>query len=105
MSTENQPPSKEEIIAFLTDQIEVKKLQADLQELNTRIATGRAKELESLAYIGQITAEPKESPTLHTLTQEDIDKNPELTEQGLKAGDEVYVAEDKPSKRSLKKEK
>lgn len=65
MSTENQQeekkaPSKEEIIAFLQEQIEVKKLQLELQEVNTALAAGRAEELKALAFIAQLTSPPSQ---------------------------------------------
>lgn len=65
MSTENleqeeqKAPSKEEVIAFFQEQIEVKKVQLELQELNTALAVGRAEELKALAFIAQITSPPK----------------------------------------------
>jgi hypothetical protein len=49
------PPTKEEVIAFFQEQIEVKKVQLELQELNTAMAVGRAEELKALAFIAQIT--------------------------------------------------
>ena len=65
MSTENleqeeqKAPSKEEVIAFFQEQIEVKKVQLELQELNTALAVGRAEELKALAFIAQITSPPQ----------------------------------------------
>jgi regulator of RNase E activity RraB len=43
----------------------------------------------------------------HTLTQEDMDNNPELASGGFKVGDEVIVPDEVPveKQRSLKKEK
>ena len=62
MSTENvqetqekTAPSKEEVVAFFQEQIEVKKVQLELQELNTAMAVGRAEELKALAFIAQLT--------------------------------------------------
>ena len=62
MSTENatpqeeqKAPTKEEVIAFFQEQIEVKKVQLELQELNTAMAVGRAEELKALAFIAQLT--------------------------------------------------
>ena len=49
------PPTKEEVIAFFQEQIEVKKVQLELQELNTAMAVGRAEELKALAFIAQLT--------------------------------------------------
>lgn len=70
MSTENleqeeqKAPTKEEVISFFQEQIEVKRVQLELQELNTALAVGRAEELKALAFIAQLTnpqPEPEES--------------------------------------------
>lgn len=102
---EQQAPTKEEVIRFLQEQIDVKKVQLELQELNTKLASYRAEELKALSFIAQITnPQPPEDAQPHTITQEDMDENPELSEQGFKVGDEVLVAkEETPKQRSLKK--
>ena len=112
MSTENQEeqkvPTKEEIIAFINEQIEVKRVQLELQELNTGLASSRAEELKALAFIAQMTQQGGAKPegTAHTITQEDMDNNPELAEEGIKVGDEVIIPSMPPAeKRSLKKDK
>lgn len=110
---EQRMPSKEELIQFLQEQIDVKKLQVELQELNMKLAVSRAEELKALSFIGQVTnPQPEGKP--HIVTQEDLDNHPELSEQGFKVGDQVMVAaepidsddneEEKPQ-RSLKKKK
>ena len=48
---EQKAPTKEEVVAFFQEQIEVKKVQLELQELNTALAVGRAEELKALAFI------------------------------------------------------
>lgn len=103
-----QVPSKEEIVKFLQEQIEVKKVQFELQELNTKLAVAKAEELKALSFIGQMTnPQPPADAVPHNLTQEDMDENPELVEQGFKVGDEVLVPKDSiPAKsRGLKKGK
>lgn len=108
MSEEQKIPSKEEVVAFLTEQIEVKKVQVELQELNTKLATYRAEELKALQFVAQMTnPQPPADAVPHTLTQEDMDENPELSEQGLKVGDEVLIPKEAvPAKsRELKKGK
>jgi hypothetical protein len=99
------PPSKEDIIKFLAEQMEVKKAQYELQELNTKLAVARAEELKALQFIAQMTnPQPPADAVPHNLTQQDMDENPELTEQGFKVGDEVLVPKDsEPAKRKLKK--
>ena len=102
--TDQAPPSKEEIIKFLKEQMEVKKAQLELQELNTKLAVARAEELKALQFIGQMTnPTPPEDAVKHNLTQEDIDQNPELTERGFKVGDEVLVPKEQAAQRKLKK--
>ena len=109
MSTvEQTPPSKEQVVAFLQEQIEVKQLQLELQELNAKLAHARAEELKALQFIANIT-NPQAAPqgTPHNLTQEDLDAHPELVEAGLKVGDEVLKSEASPEEvtkpRNLKK--
>lgn len=106
---EPKAPTKEEVIAFLQEQIEVKSKQFELQELNTKLAVARAEELKALQFIANITNPQSNVPQgmPHILTQEDLDNNPELVEAGLKVGDEVLKSEEpapvsKPS-RNLKK--
>lgn len=90
---EEKIPSKEEVIKFLNEQIEVKKVQYELQELNTKLAVARAEELKALGFIAQMT-NPENNTVKHTVTQEDIDNNPEISQAGLKVGDEILVAKD-----------
>lgn len=107
VTEEAKIPTKEEILAFINEQIEVKKAQLELQQLNTGLATSRAEELKALAFISQITQQggaSKPEGTPHTITQEDMDNNPELAEEGIKVGDEVIIPSMPPvEKRSLKK--
>jgi hypothetical protein len=102
---EQTPPSKEDIIKFLTEQMEVKEAQYKLQELNTKLAVARAEELKALQFIAQMNnPTPPSDAVPHNLTQEDIDENPELIERGFKVGDEVLVPKDsEPAQRKLKK--
>jgi transcription antitermination factor NusG len=101
----DQAPSKEEVMAFLQEQIDVKTKQLSLQTLNAELAEARAKELKALQFIAQMTnPTPPADAVPHNLTQKDMDENPELVEQGFKVGDEVLVAKDsEPAKRNLKK--
>jgi len=100
-----QAPSKEMVIAFLQEQIDVKKLQVELQELNTRLAVGRSEEVRALGLLAQMTnPTPPADAVPYVLTQEDIDADSTITEQGFKVGDEVLVPRDsEPAKRKLKK--
>ena len=102
---EQQAPTKEEVIKFLNEQIEVKQVQLQLQALNADLAEARAREVKALGFVAQMTnPQPPADAVPHNLTQEDIDQNPELSEQGFKVGDEVLIPKEaQPSKRSLKK--
>jgi hypothetical protein len=107
MSEEQKVPTKEEIMTFLIEQIEVKELQAKLQDLNTRLAKARAEELQAISFVAQLTNPRNEENEMvpHTLTQEDLDQNPELVDDGYEVGDSIVIpkpAEEKKS-RSLKK--
>lgn len=99
---EQQAPTKEELIKFFQEQIDVKKVQLELHEINAKIATARAEELRALAFIAQMT-NPQQNATPHVVTQEDLDQNPELTEQGFKVGDEVMVAQEPQIEQEEKK--
>jgi hypothetical protein len=102
---QSKGPSKEEVINFLKEQMEVKEAQYKLQELNTKLAVARAEELKALQFIAQMTnPTPPADAVKHNLTQEDIDENPELVDQGFSVGDEVLIPKEQAVKqRSLKK--
>lgn len=104
---EQKVPTKDELIAFIKEQVEVKAAQLELQDLNTKLAVARAEELKALSFIAQITQQGSGKPegTPHTITQEDMDNNPELAEEGLSVGDEVIIPSMPPveKQRSLKK--
>lgn len=106
-ASEQQAPTKEEVLKFLQEQIEVKKVQLELQEINTKLASYRADELKALSFIAQITnPKPPANAEPHVITQEDLDANPEIVEQGFKVGDEVLVEKtEAPKSRGLKKDK
>lgn len=77
MSTENQQeqaekamPTKEEVMSFLSEQIEVKELQLKLQELNASLAMARMEELKAMAYIAQLT-NPREEAEEETEVKQD----------------------------------
>ena len=102
---EQNVPTKEEVLMFLSEQIDVKSKQVELQELNTKLATYRAEELKALQFIAQMTnPQPPADAVPHVITQDDLDANPEISEQGFKVGDEVLVPKDsEPAQRKLKK--
>jgi len=59
--TQERQPTKEELVEFLKESIEISELRAKLQSYNTQIAVGRAEELKALVFIAQLT-NPKEAP-------------------------------------------
>lgn len=96
---ETTAPTAEQIIAFYQEQISVKSLQRDLQKINMEIATFKAEELKAYAFIGQITTDPDNKMQEHVVTKEDLDNNPELSENGVEEGDTIQI----PVERKLKK--
>lgn len=108
---EQQVPTKEELINFFKEQIEVKKVQLELQELNTNLAVAKAEELKALGFIAQMTSQPGQKSAQpegqpHTITQDDLDNNPELVEAGVQVGDDVMIPtqpEEAPVKKLKKK--
>jgi Na+-transporting NADH:ubiquinone oxidoreductase subunit NqrA len=111
ITEEQQVPTKEELINFFKEQIEVKKVQLELQELNTNLAVAKAEELKALGFIAQMTTQPGQKSsqpegTPHTVTQDDLDNNPELVEAGVQVGDDVMIPtqpEEAPVKKLKKK--
>lgn len=102
MSEEQKVPTKEEILTFLQEQIDVKKVQVELQQLNTQLAVAKMEELKALSIIGQIQMAGKnpQQPAgkEHVITQEDMDANPEFAEEGIKVGDTVIIPDQPESK-------
>lgn len=111
ITEEQQVPTKEELINFFKEQIEVKKVQLELQELNTNLAVAKAEELKALGFIAQMTSQPGQKSAQpegqpHTITQDDLDNNPELVEAGVQVGDDVMIPtqpEEAPVKKLKKK--
>lgn len=60
-------PTKEEILDFLNEQIEIKSKQLELQKINRDMAVYRAEELKAFSIISQFT-KPNEE-------EDDDDKN------------------------------
>jgi hypothetical protein len=104
MDAQNQEkklPTKEEVIKFYKEQIEVAKFRRDLAEILSQTADYDARRAESIAkqahFSGprpsQVNNDLPEGVIPHTVTQEDIDNNPELAEQGIKVGDVIGITE------------
>ena len=88
------PPTKEQMINFYKEQLEVKEVQLQVQELNTKIATSRANELEALAKVDHFTKQVAGDIVQHVLTQKDVDRYPQISEQNLKVGDTISIPKD-----------
>lgn len=101
----SEKPTTEELIEGLKANIELRKVQLELQELNTALAVSRANELKALAFMAQMREPEEEDAVPHTVTQEDIDNNPELVEAGITVGQEIMIPNAKPKNRNLKKAK
>jgi hypothetical protein len=77
MSEETKTPSREEMIQFYSEQIELKKLQVELQELNTRFIKAKAEEIQATAFIGQMMSEAEavqEEEEENTPIQQPVDR-------------------------------
>lgn len=61
---EKETPTREEYIAYMNETIELTKLRVDLQELQTRIAVGRAEEMRALAFLAQIQGQSRPEPSV-----------------------------------------
>lgn len=59
-TVEQQGPTREQMIVFYTEQIELKKLQVELQELNTRFIKLKAEEIQATAFIGEMMGKGEE---------------------------------------------
>lgn len=112
----NEAPDRAKIIEWMNGQIEFKEIQLKLQQLDTSIAVTKAEYMKAMYTIAQISNPQQNSPSPelaeHTLTEEDLEANPDLVEQGFKAGDvvgipkEAVMQEEAPApakKRTLKK--
>lgn len=91
-----EAPDKAKIIEWMNGQIEFKEIQLKLQELDTKIAVTKAEYMKAMYTIAQISNPQQNhqgSPELseHTLTEEDLQANPDLVEQGFKVGDIVGI--------------
>ena len=97
-TNEQKVPSKEQVINFYEEQIEIARLRRDLSALLSETAKYDADRAESIAKQAHFSAPKKvaeqmpEGMVEHTVTQEDMDNNPELVEQGIKVGDVIGIS-------------
>jgi hypothetical protein len=82
---ESKAPSREEMIKFYTDQIELKELQVKLQELNTAFIKAKAEEIQATAFIGQMMSpqEDEESEEDNAPIQQNFEKKLKRTDGGV----------------------
>ena len=103
MSTETpeqKAPTKEQVTKFYKEQIEVAKLRRDLSQILSETAKFDAERAEAIAKQAHFSAPRPQAPSEgmpegvipHTVTQEDLDNNPELNEQGIKVGDVIGIS-------------
>ncbi len=99
---EKKTPTKAEVLNFYKEQIEVAKLRRELAEIVCLTAEFDARRIEAIAKQAHFSAAGQQQPPQqgmpegvipHTVTQEDLDNNPELVEQGIKVGDVVGITE------------
>ena len=99
---EKKTPTKAEVLNFYKEQIEVAKLRRDLAEIVCITAEFDARRVEAIAKQAHFSAAGQQQPPQqgmpegvipHTVTQEDLDNNPELADQGIKVGDVVGITE------------
>lgn len=91
---EKKLPTKDEIIAWYNEQIEIANLRFQLADLNAKIAKADEERLKSTIIMAQMQGpqNPQQQGTPHVVTQEDLDSNPELVENNVKVGDTILVA-------------
>lgn len=91
--TKKEVPSKEQVIKFYQDQIEVTELRAKLVKLNADIAQDEFRRLQFTINLAQLS-NPSSNENIqdHIVTQEDLDNNPELAENNVKVGDKIQIA-------------
>lgn len=87
-----EQPTKEQIIAWYKDQIEVATLRRDLSALQADIAKNEAQRVQATVLMAQMQDPASQNEVEHIVTQEDIDANPELVENGVKVGDKILIA-------------
>lgn len=120
---EKKVPTKAEVLNFYKEQIEVAKLRKELAEIVCITAEFDARRVEAIAKQAHFSGPGQqqqqqqgmpEGVIPHTVTQEDLDNNPDLADQGIKVGDVVGITEkpedvsnvtdDETQVRKLKKE-
>lgn len=93
MSETKQLPSKEEIVKYYNEQIEIAELSARLAGLLADKSRHELERLKNTVTMAQIQspdgAQQQGQP--HVVTQEDLDANPELAENGVVVGQTILI--------------
>jgi hypothetical protein len=91
-TTTPEQPSKDQIVAWYKEQIEVATLRRDLSALQSEIAKNEAQRMQATILLAQMQDPSSQNEVEHVVTQEDIDANPELVENGVKVGDKILIS-------------
>lgn len=102
---EKKTPTVAEMVKNLKEQMPLKRLQVELQSLNTSFVEMKVREMEAIHKLqqieaGQMEARVKQEQYMkdniieHTITQEDMDMNPEMADQGIKVGQVIGIPKD-----------
>lgn len=92
MSAETKP-SKDQIVSWYKEQIEIATLRRDLTALQAEIAKNEAQRVQATVLMAQMQNPAASANEVeHIVTQEDLDNNPELAENGVKVGDKILVS-------------
>jgi hypothetical protein len=95
MKEETKEPTKENVIAFFKEQIEVAEYRNTLSRINCETAEYEARRAEAIAkqaHFSKPLTSADQNIVPHVVTQEDLNNNPELAKQGIKVGDTVGIA-------------
>lgn len=88
-----EAPDRAEVIKWYKEQIELAKYRFELAELLSKTAQEDAKRVQALAIMAQIQSTKNNNNDLHTVTQEDLDNNPDLLDSGVKVGDVISLGQ------------
>jgi hypothetical protein len=98
-------PTKEQVLTFYQDQIQIATLRRDLAQLVAETAKYDAERVEANAKVAYFTNPPvktngdeaingpanKVDTVDHVVTEDDLAANPDLEKHGVKVGDTVQV--------------
>lgn len=100
-TNEQKVPTREQVLKFYAEQIEIASLRRDLSEALAITAEFDARRAEAIAKQAHFSAprgpqtpveEMPEGMVEHVVTEDDMQNNPELAEQGIKVGDVIGIA-------------